>query len=64
VVEKFKAAGKTVVIIAHRLGTVMSADRIFVLKDGALAEEGTHAELIAQNGHYVRFWKSQTELLT
>lgn len=61
-VGKLREAGKTIVLIAHRLGTVMSADRIFVLKDGALAEEGTHAELLAQNGHYVKFWKSQTEL--
>jgi ATP-binding cassette subfamily B protein len=63
VVEKLKEKGKTVVLIAHRLGTVMSADRIFVLKDGALTEEGTHAELLARNGHYVRFWKSQTEVI-
>jgi ATP-binding cassette subfamily B protein len=63
VVQKLRKNGKTVILIAHRLGTVMNADRIFVLKEGALAEEGTHAELIAKNGQNVRFWKSQTELI-
>jgi ATP-binding cassette subfamily B protein len=62
VVSKLRENGKTIILIAHRLGTVMNADRIFVLKDGALAEEGTHAELLAKDGHYVRFWKSQTQL--
>ena len=62
VVSRLRQEGKTVILIAHRLGTVMNADRIFVLQNGALAEAGTHTELLAKNGHYVKFWKSQTEL--
>ncbi|MDR3296805.1 MAG: peptidase domain-containing ABC transporter [Prevotellaceae bacterium] len=61
VVNKMKEDGKTIILIAHRLGTVMNADRIFVLHNGALAEQGTHQELLRNNSHYVRFWKSQTE---
>ncbi|MDR1227217.1 MAG: peptidase domain-containing ABC transporter [Prevotellaceae bacterium] len=60
VVEQLKFEGKTIILIAHRLGTVMNADRIFVLQDGSLAEQGTHKELLAQDGLYVKFWKGQT----
>lgn len=49
--------GKTVITIAHRLSTVADADRIFVLKDGAVCESGTHRELVAQNGIYASMWK-------
>jgi ATP-binding cassette, subfamily B, multidrug efflux pump len=53
-------AGKTVIAIAHRLSTIAAMDRIVVLEDGAIAEEGTHAELIARNGVYARFWARQS----
>jgi ABC-type multidrug transport system fused ATPase/permease subunit len=43
---------RTVVIIAHRLSTVQSADIIFVLEQGSLVEQGTHQELIARGGRY------------
>ena len=46
------AEGRTVIMIAHRLTTVQNADRIYVLKDGKIAEEGTHAQLMEQNGLY------------
>lgn len=48
--------GRTLLVIAHRLDTVMHADRILVLDDGALVEQGTHAELLSQGGCYARLW--------
>lgn len=48
---------KTVIMIAHRLSTVTNADRIYVLKDGTVAESGTHEELTAQGGVYAHMWK-------
>jgi ABC-type multidrug transport system fused ATPase/permease subunit len=45
-------AGRTVLMIAHRLPTVMRANRILVLQDGQIVEQGTHAELINTNGYY------------
>ena len=47
------------VIIAQRISTALDADRIIVLKDGAIAEQGTHSELIAQGGIYYDIYKSQ-----
>lgn len=44
-------------MIAHRLSTVVNAGRIFVLKDGRITEQGTHKELIAQNGLYSSMWR-------
>jgi subfamily B ATP-binding cassette protein HlyB/CyaB len=45
-------AGRTVFIIAHRLSAVQPADQIFVIDQGVIAEQGTHAELLGRNGHY------------
>ncbi len=50
------AKGRTVIMIAHRLSTVVNADRIFVLKDGRIAESGTCKELIAQGGLFHSMW--------
>jgi ATP-binding cassette subfamily B multidrug efflux pump len=52
--------GKTVIAIAHRLSTIAAMDRIVVLEDGKVAEEGTHAGLLALNGLYARFWARQS----
>ena len=48
--------GKTVIMIAHRLSTVTDADRIFVVKDGAIEECGKHGELLERDGLYARLW--------
>ncbi len=52
--------GKTVIAIAHRLSTIAAMDRIVVLEDGRIAEQGTHAVLLKQNGLYARFWARQS----
>ena len=52
-------AGRTTLIIAHRLSTVRGADRIYVLDEGAVAEVGTHASLIEEGGLYARLARSQ-----
>lgn len=54
--------GKTVIIIAHRLSTVKNADKIVVIKKGAVAEEGTHATLMQKGGIYYRLVKRQLEI--
>ena len=55
------AEGRTTLIIAHRLATIVNADRIVVVDGGRVVEEGTHAELIAiSNGHYRRLHESQS----
>ena len=51
--------GRTTLISAHRLSTIRSADRILVIEDGHIAEQGTHDELLSQNGEYASLWRTQ-----
>ncbi len=53
--------GRTAIVIAHRLSTVASLDRIIVLKEGKILETGTHQELISRGGEYAGLWERQTE---
>ncbi|MBK6713708.1 MAG: ABC transporter ATP-binding protein/permease [Burkholderiales bacterium] len=53
------AQGKTALVIAHRLSTVVDAHQIIVLQHGRVAERGTHAQLLAQEGVYARMWRLQ-----
>jgi ATP-binding cassette subfamily B protein len=53
--------GRTVITIAHRLSTIADADRIVVLEDGRIIEEGTHDMLIARNGRYAAMWARQSQ---
>lgn len=50
---------KTTLVIAHRLLTLLHMDRILVFQDGKIVEDGTHAELVAQNGLYKSMWNAQ-----
>ncbi|MEM7614382.1 MAG: ABC transporter ATP-binding protein [Pseudomonadota bacterium] len=52
--------GKSVIAIAHRLSTVAQMDRILVLEQGRIVEEGTHQDLLAKGGLYARFWNRQS----
>ncbi|MDR0410339.1 MAG: ABC transporter ATP-binding protein, partial [Spirochaetaceae bacterium] len=52
-------SGRTSIVIAHRLSTIRGADRILVLKGGAVAEQGKHDELIALNGLYASLYRLQ-----
>ncbi len=52
--------GKTVIAIAHRLSTIAAMDRLIVLDEGKIVEEGSHEALIKQNGIYAQLWQHQT----
>lgn len=52
-------AGRTSFVIAHRLKTILNADKIVVLKDGQVIEEGTHDQLLDENGFYAELYRNQ-----
>jgi ABC-type multidrug transport system fused ATPase/permease subunit len=51
--------GKTVIAIAHRLSTLAHLDRLIVLDEGVIVEDGSHAQLLAARGVYARLWERQ-----
>ena len=53
--------GKTVLAIAHRLSTLSEMDRIIVMDEGRIVEQGTHDALLAQGGIYATFWARQSQ---
>ena len=55
------AVGRTTLVIAHRLSTVMDADEILVMDSGRIVERGSHVGLLARNGHYAQMWRLQLQ---
>ena len=55
--------GRTVIVIAHRLKTIRNADKIIVLEDGYIAEQGTHDELLRNQGLYHKLWTIQEKTI-
>jgi len=58
-VQSMRKKGKTVIIITHRLSSVMHSDKIIVLKQGEMVEQGTHEKLLSIKGDYYTLWKHQ-----
>ncbi|MBN2649603.1 MAG: peptidase domain-containing ABC transporter [Prolixibacteraceae bacterium] len=58
-INTLRGQGKTIVLIAHRLSTVINADKIIVLENGELIEQGNHYELYANKGKYYKMWQKQ-----
>jgi ATP-binding cassette, subfamily B, bacterial len=52
--------GRTAIVIAHRLSTIQRMDRIVVMEEGRIAEQGSHKELLAKNGIYAKLWAHQS----
>lgn len=58
--DDFKNQGKTMIVIAHRLSTVASADEILVMKEGRIIEQGSHKELLSRHSEYKQMWEKQS----
>ena len=61
-IDQFRLEGHTVISIAHRLGNVVNADRIYVMLEGRVVEDGTHDQLLTRRGHYFDLWSHQHSL--
>lgn len=64
VIQELRQKGKTIFVIAHRLSTVVNADKIVVLHAGKVVEEGTHQSLLASKGYYFDMWAKQMPNVT
>ncbi len=62
-IATLREKGKTIILIAHRLSTVMNADKIIVMHDGKIVEEGHHDELLALGNEYLHMWEQQFPLM-
>jgi ATP-binding cassette subfamily B protein len=60
-IQTLRSLNKTIIIIAHRLSTIKNADKILVLANGKLVQEGSHENLLYQEGVYNRLWMEQFE---
>lgn len=63
-IQDLKRQGKTILIIAHRLSTVIDADKIAILENGVLIEEGTHISLFREGTRYYEMWQKQMPMLS
>lgn len=63
VMQQLRIAGKTILVIAHRLSTVVNADTIIVLQNGSIAEQGTHRQLLSQKKVYAKLWDRHQGML-
>ena len=58
--NELKSQGKTMIVIAHRLSTIANSDKILVMKEGKIIEEGTHRDLLSTNSVYKSMWEKQS----
>ena len=61
-IDNFKLAGKTVIVISHRLSTIANSDTILLMENGVIVENGNHLNLLSQKGKYFELWNKQSLL--